>query len=90
MGHPERTEHMNPKYVYFIPELGWLTFVKRKKMPRFIWFMLSTKQLSARYSHGNYFTSLHHYFGGLIVSLSAETENSPSLNGKSTIFCKLL
>lgn len=67
MGHPERTEHMNTKYINFIPELGWLTLVKVKKMPRFIWFVLATKQLPA--SQGNYFTSLHHYFGGLIVLL---------------------
>lgn len=65
MGHPERTEHMNPKYMDLIPELGWHTSVKMQEVLRFMRFLLSTKQLPARHSHGNYFTSFHHYSGGL-------------------------
>lgn len=50
--------------------------------------MVCVSKLSA--SQSNYFTSLHRYFGGLKVFLWAETENSPSLNGKFTLFCMLL
>lgn len=69
-----------------IPELGWHSSVKMKGVPRFLRSVLSTKQLPARYSHGNYFASLHHYSGGLTASLWAAVENSPSLKGKSTDF----
>lgn len=42
MGHPERREHMNPKYMDLIPELGWHSSVKMQEVPRFIRFVLST------------------------------------------------
>lgn len=66
MGHPERTEHTNPKYM---PELDCLISVNLQELPRFIRFVLSVKQLLARHSHGNYFASLYHYHGGLTASL---------------------
>lgn len=69
MGHPEGREHTNPKYMDLIPELGWHSSVKMQEVPGFIRFVLSTKQLPARYSHGNYFASLHHYSRGLTASL---------------------
>lgn len=66
MGHPESTEQTNPKYM---PELGCLISVNLQEVPRFKRFVLSTKHLLTRYSHGNYVASLYRYPRGLTASL---------------------